>query len=191
MKSVGTNLKKINNMGMNPYQYLPKYGMGSWLKENAGTVGSLVGAGLGTIIAPGIGTSVGATLGGSIGGAVQGTYNNQLSAEQQAAQVATQQAMANAANMALPQYGASFKNGGKMKSAMYKQGGLLNSMACGGKLKAMGGKLESNNTPDNVSIYKNGGSHSENKLGGIPLSNRGLVEQGEVRHGNYIFTNRF
>lgn len=48
-----------------------QYGFGSWLKDNAGTVGSVVGAGLGTLIAPGVGTAIGAQLGSTIGGSVQ------------------------------------------------------------------------------------------------------------------------
>ena len=73
----------------------------------------------------------------------------------------------------------------------YAQGGMINSLACGGKLKAMGGKLESSDKIDGISIYKNGGTHEQSPLGGIPIGNKGRVEEGEVRFGNYIFSNRF
>lgn len=69
------------------------------------------------------------------------------------------------------------------------------------ELKADGGMLPSykgsNFTqPDNVTVYAEGGSHETNPNGGIPLGNKALVEQGEVRynskkHGDYIFSNRF
>ena len=49
---------------------LPKLGFGDFLRENAGIVGLVAGAGLGSII-PGVGTSIGATIGGAIGGGVQ------------------------------------------------------------------------------------------------------------------------
>ena len=52
-------------------------------------------------------------------------------------------------------------------------------------IKANGGQLE-------PTIYKNGGSHESNPLGGVPLGNTGnSVEEGEVRFGEYIFSARF
>ena len=57
---------------------VPQYGLGSWLKENAGTIGSVAGMGLGALLAPATGgasllaaASLGSTLGGSLGGMVQ------------------------------------------------------------------------------------------------------------------------
>lgn len=214
---------------MNPYLYYPQYGFGSWLKENAGTIGSVVGAGLGTLIAPGIGTQIGATLGGSIGGSVQQNNATNIAQTEQQNQLNTQAALANynALNMNAPKYSTSFAAGGNLnfkspaaykawlayghasgefaktpghqkvsikgqpKKVQHATGGLIDSLACGGKLKAMGGKLESSDKIDGVTIYKNGGTHEQSPLGGIPVGNKGRVEEGEVRFGNYIFSNRF
>ena len=67
----------------------------------------------------------------------------------------------------------------------FASGGLLNSYAGGGSLQ-----------PDNVTLYKEGGSHESNPHFGIQLGNRALVEEGEVRYdskkyGDYIFSARF
>ncbi len=62
--------------------------------------------------------------------------------------------------------------------------------ACGGKLKADGGSLTDVNLGDNLTYYANGGSHENNPLGGIPVGNKGLVEEGEFRFNDYIFSNR-
>lgn len=52
----------------------PIFDMGSWVGQNAGTIGSLLGAGVGTLIAPGIGTQIGSQLGGQLGGMEQRQY---------------------------------------------------------------------------------------------------------------------
>jgi len=54
--------------------------------------------------------------------------------------------------------------------------------------KANGGELQMSNTEPTV--YTTGGTHEQNPNGGIPIGNKGLVEQGEVRYGDYIFSNR-
>lgn len=166
---------------------LPQYGLGSWLQENAGTVGSLVGAGIGTLIAPGIGTSIGAQLGGQAGGLVQNGYMQ----DQQQLEADKQQSITQAINQYQakpnPMYGANFANGGILNS--YQCGGKM--MACGGKMKANGGMVEAANGLDNVTVYANGGTHQTNPNGGITIGNRGQVEQGEVRYKDYIFSNRF
>lgn len=80
---------------------------------------------------------------------------------------------------------------GRPKKVQHAMGGLIDSLACGGKLKAMGGTLEASDKLDGITLYQNGGTHSENNLGGIPVGNKGRVEEGEVRFGNYVFSNRF
>lgn len=50
--------------------------------------------------------------------------------------------------------------------------------------------------PDNITMYAEGGFHETNPNGGIPIGNKALVEQGEVRYnskkyGDYIFSDRF
>jgi len=61
--------------------------------------------------------------------------------------------------------------------------GLLNSYAVGGNI---GGY----NNIDNTTVYANGGQHEINPIGGVPVGNNALVEEGEVRFGDYIFSNR-
>lgn len=77
----------------------------------------------------------------------------------------------------------------KMKSAFdgklsmddlnYANGGLMDNLE---------------NNPD-ITKYKNGGTHESNPLGGIPIGNKGLVEEGEYKvkfdDGDFIFTNRY
>lgn len=72
-----------------------KYGFGSWLKENAGAVGTIAGAGLGTLIAPGIGTQIGASIGGQLGGAVQQSGGQQQQIQQQQQEAIKQQLISN------------------------------------------------------------------------------------------------
>jgi hypothetical protein len=106
-------------------------------------------------------------------------------------------------------------------AGMLAKGGYLHAgaCACGGKMPmhAYGGNIATNNVGnvnlDNSIIgapllqnsikqyadgglveFKNGGTHEENSNGGIPLGNRGLVEQGETKaplsDGDFIFSHR-
>jgi len=70
-----------------------------------------------------------------------------------------------------------------VKENYFNNGGMLPSYAGGGVL-------------DNITEYAEGGFHETNPNGGIPLGDKALVEQGEVRYnskkyGDYIFSNRF
>jgi len=56
---------------------------------------------------------------------------------------------------------------------------------------ADGGYLEETRNMPNMTYYANGGTHEESPIGGIPLQGKGLVEQGEFRYGDFIFSNRF
>ena len=203
------------------YNQLPQYGLGSWLQENAGTIGCVVGAGLGTLIAPGIGTSIGASIGGAIGGGIQKSDANkdadallaQQNKDAQASQQAAQQAQARQAyaaqfNSMNPhvQYSNQFACGGKMSNGgiIYTQmanGGILTQAPVGkfsttkksgkGFVKSDGGLLNSTTGIDGVTVYNTGGTHQQNPNGGIPVGKYGTVEQDEVRVGKYIFSNRF
>ena len=76
------------------YDDLEMLSFGSWLKKNAGTIGTIAGATIGTVVAPGIGTQLGASIGGSIGGTVSANEADKEAAEQQALLVKQQQAQA-------------------------------------------------------------------------------------------------
>jgi hypothetical protein len=220
--ATGGQLKAQNNAGMTPYLYnsLPQYGLGSWLAENAGTIGSVAGGIGGFLIGGPAGAALGSSALGGVGSMItkgheQGEANDQK-AEQvamQQQQMSTQNAMNNYNAQQRPMYGANFAMGGFMPNVntwQYSNVGGMN-YACGGKM-ANGGYLmsgrpmstvENNNTSndngaaqmakglDNITIYANGGTHEENKYNGIPIGKKGLVEQGEVRYKNYIFSNKF
>ena len=213
--ATGGQLKAQNNAGMNPYLYnsLPQYGLGSWLGENAGTIGTVAGWGLGAALAPFTGGasllaagSAGSMIGGALGGAVQKGHERndaeqlqQQQLAQQQQQVSVQNAMENYKAQEHPMYGTNFATGGFMPNVntwQYSNVGGIN-YACGGKM-ANGGQLGNDNGAaqmtkglDNVTVYANGGTHEQNSNGGIPIGKKGLVEQGEVRWKNYIFSNKF
>ena len=55
---------------------IPQYGLGGWLKENAGAVGTVAGVGLGalgSVLLPGVGTMAGMAAGQAIGTALGGS----------------------------------------------------------------------------------------------------------------------
>jgi len=56
---------------------------------------------------------------------------------------------------------------------------------------AGGGYLEETSNNPDITYFANGGTHEENPNGGIPLGNKGLVEEGEFKYKDYIFSNRF
>lgn len=72
-------------------------------------------------------------------------------------------------------------------------------LACGGKLHLnkfdFGGSMNGMDLPTGMQYYENGGTHEENPNGGIQVGvdNQGtpnLVEEGEFRWGDYVFSNR-
>ena len=168
------------------FNSLPQYGLGSWLGENAGTIGSVAGAGLSLI--PGVGPLLGAAA-GAAGNMIGGSYATKqqeaerakLVAEQEAQQkfaVGQQNAMAQYQSQANPMYGAVFACGGKMAN-----GGVVGSNA-GNQL------VQDAKGLNDITVFANGGSHENNIKGGITLGNRAQVEQNEVRFGDYIFSDR-
>lgn len=71
--------------------------------------------------------------------------------------------------------------------------------ACGGKLHLnkfdFGGSMSMEDLPDNLQVYGNGGTHEENPNGGIQVGvdQQGIpnfTEEGEVRYGDYVFSDR-
>ena len=113
--------RKVNKGYYLPYEDLKQYGLGSWLKENAGAIGSVAGMAIGTAIAPGVGTALGASIGGQLGSGVQqqdalskqqAAQNQAVSLQnaQSAAQAQYQQAMANKTQ----QFAPVMRGGGKL-----------------------------------------------------------------------------
>lgn len=192
--ATGGQLKAQNNAGMNPYLYnsLPQYGLGSWLAENAGTIGSIGGGIVGSII-PGAGTALGAAIGGGLGSMITNTHNQGEANDQKAEQVAMQEQQMSIQN-AMNNYNAQQH---PMYGTNFAMGGMLNSYACGGKF-ANGGQIGNDNKAaqmtkglDNITVYpKSAGSHQSNPLGGITVGKYGQTEGSEVRVGKYVFSNR-
>ena len=131
---------------------------------SSGLSGAASGAAAGTAIAPGIGTAVGAVVGG-VGGAVSSIFGN--SKRKKAKRRAERAAMDN----------INAQNTELTEDSIYSS--LSSQLADGGSLVE----------------FKNGGSHEENPLGGIPQGynengDLNLVEQGETKWNDYIFSNR-
>jgi len=220
--ATGGQLQQQNNAGMNPYLYnsMPQYGLGSWLAENAGTIGSVAGGIGGFMIGGPAGAALGSSALGGLGSMVTTAHNKgesedlqkeQLAKQQQ--QVGIQNAMDNYKAQEHPMYGTNFAMGGFMPNVntwQYSNVGGIN-YACGGKM-ANGGALmsgrpmatvESNSSNDNnaaqmtkgldnITVYpKSAGSHQSNPRGGITIGKYGQTEGGETRIGKYIFSNRF
>ena len=77
---------------------------------------------------------------------------------------------------------------------------LLNIAAMGGKLDIKDkDRNKENKLPDDfnngVTVIENGGTHENNPLGGVPQGigsngKQNVVEQGEVKYNDYVFSNR-
>lgn len=57
--------------------------------------------------------------------------------------------------------------------------------------KANGGSFMPINNEDITLFNSDGSTHEQSPYGGIPIGGKGVVEDGEVRYGDYIFSNRF
>lgn len=65
----------------------------------------------------------------------------------------------------------------------YSQNGLIKH--------AMGGSLNNNNNNmTELNQFNEGGTHSQNPLGGIPVGGNNTVEQGETKSGDFVYSNR-
>ena len=164
--------KRINTVSASDRALLAnikQFGLGSWLGENAGTIGAIAGAGIGTLIAPGMGTSLGASIGGQLGGMAQKEYMSNNQPQQQ---------------ISPEQLAASQEN-----NRVYKCGGKVKKHANGGYSYNAGGDVDNTVTP-----FQGGGTHEQNPYGGIPIGNGNSVEAGEVKakfkEGDYIYSNR-
>jgi len=81
-----------------------------------------------------------------------------------------------------------------VKSKVYKKypslkkanGGQMNSYTGGGKIQEL-----TRFNPDITSYQSGGSTHETSPYGGIPIGNKGSVESGEIRYGDYIFSDRF
>lgn len=92
-----------------------------------------------------------------------------------------------------PETGETF-NYPELSGAEYnkliKERGYNNARTIDTQKKANGGYLEETRGNNDITYYANGGTHEQNPYGGVPVGNNSSVEQGEIRHGDYIFSNR-
>lgn len=134
--------------------------------------GAATGAGIGLIGGP-IGAGIGAAIGGVVGGAsgaISSLFGNNQKAKKE--------------NRLYEQQKRNFNaKGEEIDNQMF-----MDSMA---NYNAFGGQLNSND----VTTFENGGTHEQNPNGGIPqgVDQQGvpnLVEEGETKYKDYIFSNR-
>lgn len=134
--------------------------------------GAATGAGIGLIGGP-IGAGIGAAIGGGVGaltGVVSSLFGNNQKAKKE--------------NRLYEQQKRNFNaKGEEIDNQMF-----MDSMA---NYNAFGGQLNSND----VTTFENGGTHEQNPNGGIPqgVDQQGvpnLVEEGETKYKDYIFSNR-
>lgn len=131
---------------------------------SSGLGGAASGAAAGTAIAPGIGTAIGAGV-GLVGGVGSSIFGN--SKRKRAKRRAERDAMNN----------INAQNTELTEDSIYNS--LSSQLADGGSLVE----------------FKNGGTHEENPFGGIPQGYNengelNLVEQGETKWKDYIFSDR-
>jgi len=89
------------------------------------------------------------------------------------------------------EYPDMFKNRGQREESAnsYKNGGMISNVFESGGQMSNGGVFS-----NNVNIVNSGGTHEENKYGGIPVSvdqegKPNLIEEGEVVWNDYVFSN--
>jgi phage tail tape-measure protein len=139
-----------------------KVNWGSNIGGGAAT-GAATGAAIGSIVpVPGtlIGGAIGA-VGGAVSGAVKSVVKKAELEEQEEQQMQQQKEMLKKQTLSnLPNQ--------QQYIPTFKNGGNL----------------------DNTTNYEAGSNHQQNPMGGVSLGNKGLVEEGEVRFKDYIFSNR-
>jgi len=170
--------------------------------------GTAAGASIGSVI-PGVGTLIGGVVGG-LGGAAAGVIagiagnKNKRAAEEQANLMAVNSA--NAANTRMNEEAIA----GFMRNNVAAKGGLLFDVNQG-KVNDMNrflinrSRINTNpmnrfaygghTFPNNLTEFDEGNTHEANSLGGIPqgIGENGepnLVEEGETKWNDYIFSNR-
>lgn len=148
-----------------------------------GLKGAGAGAAIGTMFGP-LGTLIGAGAGALLGGVSGAIQNNKEDNKFKEAMASRRASFGNAFNMG----GRLYSTNSQFFPAIKYLGGSWNSYNALNK-KAMGG------TMDTLTEFNSGGSHEMNPMGGIPLGMNpngqpNLVEEGETRWQDYIFSDR-
>lgn len=170
------------------YMMLPKYGFGSWLKENAS--GLLKGAGSLVSFIPGVGQIAGPVL--SVAGAAAGKLSQNSSDK---AMIASQQAEITAKQNAAAQ--TAYQNNVSIRERNMFSDDAVNygaTFALGGDLMMQDQGLNIRQLPSKAS------KHSEG-IGGVPVDIKGnpvvtskssavgMIENGEIVYNGFVFSN--
>lgn len=142
-------------------------------QENAGIIGTVGGAAAGSLVGN---PMMGAQIGGQLGNAVQSNYEQKQTNQTQ--QLQKQQGFNQGLINNLP--------GTNNYTPTFAMGGFPNMINPNSNIP----------TSNRLSEFKNGGTHEQSPLGGIPVGKDALTEEGEFMYTTkkgekYIFTNRF
>jgi hypothetical protein len=181
-KNQNSILDEYKTQELSNKQRLGLVGVGAGKGAATGaSIGSLAGP-MGTIIGAAAGTAIGATT-----GALKGHFANKKIKETNEAAAFAQQGLNNS-------YLATAQNIRNIY-ANNKKSDMFNNQAYyganGGYLYANGGLMN----PYGINEFNTGGTHEQNKYGGVPVSiaedgKPNLVEEGEVLFDDYVYSNR-
>ena len=162
--------------------------------SNSQRIMSTLGAGIsGATTGIKMGGPWGAAIGGAIGlgSGIWGLLSGNKKANAKTAELNAQIAQAN--QQALNNFGNSVQN----VDANNDMNLLANYAAYGGKMNKMsnGGHTHGAEWDNGITLFDNGNTHEQNPNGGVQIGvdSQGvpnMVEEGEVRYNDYIFSNR-
>ena len=162
--------------------------------SNSQRIMSTLGAGIsGASTGATVGGPWGAAIGGAIGlgSGIWGLLSGNKKANAKTAELNAQIAQAN--QQALNNFGNSVQN----VDANNDMNLLANYAAYGGKMNKMsnGGHTHGAEWDNGITLFDNGNTHEQNPNGGVqigvdPQGVPNMVEEGEVRYNDYIFSNR-
>ena len=154
------------------------------------TLGSAIsGAGAGAQVGGGLGAAIGGAVG--LGSGIWGLLAGNKKANQKTAELNAKIAQAN--QQAVNNFGNSVQNIDNNTDLNL----LANYAAYGGKMNKMsnGGHTHGAEWDNGITLFDNGNTHEQNPNGGVqigvdPQGVPNMVEEGEVKYNDYIFSNR-
>ena len=162
--------------------------------SNSQRIMSALGAGVsGASTGVKMGGPVGAAIGGAVGlgSGIWGLLAGNKKANKKTAELNAQIAQAN--QQAFNNFGNSVQNVDNNTDLNL----LANYVAYGGKINKMsnGGHTHGAEWDNGITVFDNGDTHEQNPNGGVqigidPQGIPNMVEEGEVRYGDYILSNR-
>ena len=162
--------------------------------SNSQRIMSTLGAGIsGAATGVKMGGPVGAAIGGAVGlgSGIWGLLAGNKKANKKTAELNAQIAQAN--QQAFNNFGNSVQNVDNNTDLNL----LANYVAYGGKINKMsnGGHTHGAEWDNGITVFDNGDTHEQNPNGGVqigidPQGVPNMVEEGEVKYNDYIFSNR-